>query len=217
MGIIQERKEQIRKEGKKKEELDYNRALFAILRQKRKSMADEAGRPPYVIFSDRTLIEMSAYYPHSTESLLNIAGVGQVKAGQYGDTFLGMIKSFCEKHGLQERPHHSQKERGESAPISTVGKSRRDGKEIGEHTRLVGQAYNTGKSIESLMERYKVMMATILDHLTRFVAAGNFLRNGEDLQSLTSATPEQQHAAFAAFDELVQLFLSPFTISWTEA
>jgi ATP-dependent DNA helicase RecQ len=44
------------KEGKKKEELEYNHALFAILRQKRKELADEAGVPPYVIFSDRTLV-----------------------------------------------------------------------------------------------------------------------------------------------------------------
>jgi len=209
MGVVQEATERVRKDGRKKEELEYNRALFALLRQKRKDMANAAVVPPYVIFSDRTLMEMSAYYPQSTESLLNISGVGQVKARQYGDTFLDNIKSFCEKHGLEEQPHSSHKERGKSISTSSGGKSGGGGMEIGEHTRLVGQAYNAAETVESLMKNYQVMLGTILDHLTKFVSAGNPLRNGEDLQSLTSATPEQKHAAFAAFDELSPTFLKP--------
>ena len=99
MGVVQEA-ERVQKKGKRKEELEYNHALFALLRQKRKEMADEAGVPPYVIFSDKTLIEMAAYYPQSTESLLNISGVGQVKVRQYGESFLEVIEAYCEKHGL---------------------------------------------------------------------------------------------------------------------
>ncbi|HNM38486.1 MAG TPA: RecQ family ATP-dependent DNA helicase, partial [Anaerolineales bacterium] len=61
-GVMQEA-ERVKKDGRKKAaELDYHRGLFAILRQKRKEMADEAGVPPYVIFSDRTLTEMAAYF-----------------------------------------------------------------------------------------------------------------------------------------------------------
>jgi hypothetical protein len=59
------------------------------------------------------------------------------------------------------------------------------------------------------MERYQVTAGTILDHLTRYLSAGNSLRNGNDLHGLTSATPEQKQAAFAAFDELSPTFLKP--------
>ncbi len=59
------------------------------------------------------------------------------------------------------------------------------------------------------MKRYQVLPGTILDHLTKFVSAGNTLRNGEDLPLLTSATPEQKNAAFAAFDELSPKLLKP--------
>ncbi len=59
------------------------------------------------------------------------------------------------------------------------------------------------------MERYHVTAATILDHLARYLAAGNKLRNDKDLQALTSVTPEQQQAAFAAFYELSPTFLKP--------
>jgi hypothetical protein len=59
------------------------------------------------------------------------------------------------------------------------------------------------------MERYHVTAATILDHLTRYLMAGNKLRDGGDLESLTSATLEQKQASFAAFDELGTTFLKP--------
>ncbi|MEP6895809.1 MAG: DNA helicase RecQ, partial [Chloroflexota bacterium] len=87
-GVMQEA-ERVRTKGKKTE-VEYNSALFALLRQKRKELADEASVPPYVIFSDKTLTEMAAYYPQSLESLLNISGVGQAKLEKYGTTFLGV-------------------------------------------------------------------------------------------------------------------------------
>jgi len=194
-GVVQEA-ERVRTKGRKKEEVEYTHALFAILRQKRKEMADEAGVPPYVIFSDRTLTEMAAYYPQSSESLLNIAGVGQVKLKQYGDAFLDVIKSYCEKHGLAESP-------------SPGGRGVRGEGEIGERTRIVAEAFNEGATIQTLMERHQVTKGTILEHLTKYVMAGNKLRNGNELQSQTSATAEQQQATFAAFDELGSTYLRP--------
>ena len=51
--------------------------------------------------------------------------------------------------------------------------------------------------------------ATILDHLTKYALTGNKLRDGGDLREATSATPEQQRIAFAAFDELSAMYLKP--------
>jgi ATP-dependent DNA helicase RecQ len=192
MGILQESEERIKKAGKKSE-LEYNHALFALLRQTRKEIADEAGVPPYVIFSDRTLIEMAAYYPQSITSLLHISGVGQVKLQQYGEAFVEVIKSFCEKHDLPE----SQKEKP------------REKSDLSRRYRIVAEAYNAGETIQSLMERYRVMAGTIIDHLTRFLTAGNPLRKGADPESMTTASPEQRQAAFTAFEELGTLFLKP--------
>ena len=65
--------------GRRKGEIEYDKDLFDMLRQKRKALADAGRVPPYVVFSDRTLVEMAAYYPMSGESMLQINGVGQVK------------------------------------------------------------------------------------------------------------------------------------------
>jgi ATP-dependent DNA helicase RecQ len=192
MGIVQEA-ERTKKEGKRKEGIEYNNALFALLRQKRKELADEAGVPPYVIFSDRTLIEMAAYYPQSVSSLLRISGVGQVKLRQYGDAFLEVIRAYSEKHALKETSKEPTREKSDSSRRYVI----------------VAEAYNAGETVQGLMDRYRVSAGTILEHLTRYLAAGNKLRNGEDLLLLTSATPEQMQAAVSAFDELGTTFLKP--------
>lgn len=209
-GVVQEA-ERVKKEGRKKEEVEYNHALFAVLRQKRKEMADETGVPPYVVFSDKTLVEMAAYYPQSLESLLNISGVGQVKSRQYGDAFLEIIKSFCEKHGLKElsHPRPSSKRGREKESPAPIGRGARGGGELGERTRLVAEAFNEGATIQILVERHQVTKGTILEHLTKYAMAGNSLRNSNDLESLTSATAEQKQSAFAAFGELSPTFLKP--------
>jgi ATP-dependent DNA helicase RecQ len=201
-GVVQEAAERVKKSKGKKIEIEYNNALFAILRQKRKEMADEAKIPPYVIFSDKTLIEMAAYYPQSSESVLNISGVGQAKAEKYGEAFLSVIKTFCEKRGLKEKTH--------PAPTSSSAKEKAaENDELSGRTLLIAQAFNDGASVQGLMEQYKVTMGTILEHLTKYVSAGNKLRNGADLRTMTSATPEQQQAAFAAFDECTPAYLKP--------
>ena len=192
LGVLQEA-ERTKKEGRKKEELEYNNALFAILRQKRKEMADEAGVPPYVIFSDRTLVEMAAYYPQSEESLLKISGVGQVKLHQYGDAFLETMKVYCEKHGLKEKKKEIIREKTDT----------------NRRYVIVAEAYNAGETVQNLMNRYGVTAGTILDHLTRYLSAGNSLRRGDDLQALTTVPAEQQQAIFIAFDELSPAYLKP--------
>jgi ATP-dependent DNA helicase RecQ len=195
-GLVQEA-ERIQKKGRRKEEIEYNHALFALLRQKRKEMADEAGVPPYVIFSDRTLTEMAAYYPQSSRSLLNISGVGQAKLEKYGDAFLDVIKAYCEKRDLKEI----------TRPVTSTSSSR--GEEITARTRIVAEAFNDGKSVRELMQQYGVKANTILDHLNKYLLAGNKLRSDNDLLSLSSATPDQQQAVFAAFDEISPTYLKP--------
>ncbi len=68
--------------------------LFEALRALRKELADVQGVPPYVIFGDATLVQMSQDRPATREALLDINGVGQVKLERYGDTFLQTIAKF---------------------------------------------------------------------------------------------------------------------------
>ncbi len=192
MGQLQEVQERASKKANR-DELEYNHALFALLRAKRKELADASGVPPYIIFSDRTLVEMAAYFPQSSKSLLNISGIGQVKARQYGEIFLELIQSYCKKHQIVEKEKTARREKSDS----------------GRRYVIVAEAYNDGASIQELMDRYQVQTATILDHLGRYVMAGNTLKNVHDLLSFSSLSPDQQKAVFEAFEELGIEYLKP--------
>ncbi len=65
--------------------------LFETLRELRKQLAEEQGVPPYVIFGDAALVEMSRERPSSEDEFLEINGVGQVKLERHGSTFLEAI------------------------------------------------------------------------------------------------------------------------------
>ncbi|MHB1183427.1 MAG: DNA helicase RecQ [Desulfobulbia bacterium] len=77
-------------------DLEYNPELFERLRAVRKGLADAAGVPPFVIFSDVALAEMAALLPIDDEGFLRIHGVGAHKLERYGAEFLGEIRRFCE-------------------------------------------------------------------------------------------------------------------------
>ena len=77
-------------------DLSYNEALFEKLRGLRKELADAAGVPPFVVFGDKTLIEMAAYLPGDEMAFLNIHGVGARKLKKYGPAFLRIIAEFQE-------------------------------------------------------------------------------------------------------------------------
>ena len=74
-------------------------ALFDALRRLRLTLAREEGVPPYVVFSDKTLIEMSAKTPQDKAAMLRVSGVGEMRYQKYGAAFLEAIAAF-----LQENP-----------------------------------------------------------------------------------------------------------------
>ncbi|NQU54374.1 MAG: DNA helicase RecQ [Bacteroidetes bacterium] len=77
--------------------------LFSILKDLRKKIAKKHNLPPFVIFQDPSLSDMSIQYPISLEELQNIQGVGQGKARRYGKEFVALIKKYVEENEI-ERP-----------------------------------------------------------------------------------------------------------------
>jgi ATP-dependent DNA helicase RecQ len=67
---------------------------FEALRSWRLQQAREQGVPPYVVFHDRTLIEIAAREPLSLEALGSVAGVGQAKLDRYGEAVLAVLRNL---------------------------------------------------------------------------------------------------------------------------
>lgn len=76
--------------------------LFERLRRRRYEMAQENHVPPYIIFSDKTLKEMSTYLPVTKSAMLEINGVGTNKYEKYGEEFMGMIREYMEENKIQQ-------------------------------------------------------------------------------------------------------------------
>ncbi len=72
--------------------------LFEKLRQLRLTIAKEEGMPPYIIFSDKTLIDMCAKHPENEEEMLGVSGVGENKLHKYGQRFLDEIAAFLKEN-----------------------------------------------------------------------------------------------------------------------
>jgi ATP-dependent DNA helicase RecQ len=174
----------------KETEQDYDRVLFETLRKKRKELADNADVPPYVIFPDKTLIEMATFFPQSQESLLTIHGIGAAKLEKYGTAFLAILQHYCKEHQIKEHTKRRWKTTG------ITSKSTKKRKYV-----IVGEAYNAGKSVREMMTEFGVKQKTILDHLSKYLQEGHTLRPGK-IQNLSTLPANQQTAVLKAFNRL---------------
>ena len=68
--------------------------LFEVLRKLRMEIARENGVPPYIVFNDKTLIDMCVKLPATEEEFLEVSGVGENKRKKYGRQFLDAIAEF---------------------------------------------------------------------------------------------------------------------------
>ncbi|OKY27038.1 DNA helicase RecQ [Thalassotalea sp. PP2-459] len=75
----------------------YDRVLFAKLRELRKTLADSEDIPPYIVFNDATLSELARFKPKTPTEMLNISGIGQTKLARYGAPFLSVINEVIDK------------------------------------------------------------------------------------------------------------------------
>ena len=74
---------------------DADRGLFEALRAKRLELARAQAVPPYVVFSDRTLLEIAARRPVTLEQLADVHGIGESKLARYGEIVLEVVAAVA--------------------------------------------------------------------------------------------------------------------------
>ncbi|MFB9150670.1 DNA helicase RecQ [Roseovarius ramblicola] len=82
---------------------DEDAPLLSALKAKRRALAEAAGVPAYIVFNDRTLIEMAETRPANLDAMARIGGVGATKLERYGAAFLEVI------HGAAEAVHPTRR------------------------------------------------------------------------------------------------------------
>ena len=74
--------------------------LMLVLRDLRKKVAKKLGVPPFVVFQDPSLEDMSLKYPITMDEMGNIHGVGEGKAKKYGKEFVDIIRTYVEENDI---------------------------------------------------------------------------------------------------------------------
>lgn len=182
-----------RVEARQSGKIDYDQELYEQLRALRGRLAKERGVPPFVIFGDRSLYEMAAYYPQTMESFSGIFGVGEEKLARFGDDFLKVIKDHAGKRGLAERsiPSRTKPRNQPAGGRSTTCEATR---------KLAAQKLSLAEmaKVRGLTEQ------TIIGHLEKLLASGAAL----DLEHLKP--PPDRFATIAeALEETGTQALSP--------
>ncbi len=188
-----------KKSTRAKVEQNYDSTLFESLRELRKSMADDLNVPPYVIFPDKTLIEMSIHFPQAEGGLLDLYGVGSVRCAKYGPPFIQLITEYAEKNGVDEKPKHLIDDNSVKPP-KRIGKPRH---------QVVSEKYNDGASFEDLTNEFKIKVNTLLNHLYNFSSEGHVLRFGDEFDEILSLPPQILVNVRKAFNDHGMLALRP--------
>ncbi|XTP53578.1 DNA helicase RecQ [Niallia sp. Krafla_26] len=141
-----------------------NQDLFEELRVLRKEIAANEGVPPFIIFSDTTLKEMSRYFPIDEDSMLRIKGIGQAKFTKYGQTFIEKIREFVSRHDIRVSDNQIP--------------SKQETEEKNEHpSHLISyEMYSQGKPIDDIAKDRKLSKITVQKHIIRSAEEGHEIK-----------------------------------------
>ncbi len=166
----------------------YIKELFEGLKKVRTTFARFENVPPYVIFSDATLVEMATYLPHNTAELRKISGVGELKSDKYGADFIAEIRNYCETNDLDSRINLKSSKR------EPKKRTKRDSS--GKNTYQYSlEMFQSGLSINEIAHRREMTRSTVEIHLVRFIPTGEI--------ALTDLVPEHK---IEAITEAIEKF-----------
>ncbi|MCC5936728.1 MAG: DNA helicase RecQ [Lunatimonas sp.] len=138
----------------------YDKGLFEKLKNLRFSLARKLGVPPYLVFSDATLVEMAVHYPEDAMAFRRIHGVGQLKAERFGDDFLRLIRNYIIENQLKPKKPMPQpiKKAAKSAPAGTVSETLR--------------FFERGLDLEGIAQERALSPKTVEGHLVDLIEQG---------------------------------------------
>lgn len=131
--------------------------LFDVLRDLRKEISTKENIPPYIVFSDASLKEMSTYMPEGEDEFLTIKGVGQSKLEKYGDVFMQKIDEYRKSKNIKTKEVKQEKENKKEKIKSHV---------------ITLNMYNENKSIDKIASERGIGPSTAKEHLFRCAIEG---------------------------------------------
>ncbi|MBT4277934.1 DNA helicase RecQ [Candidatus Falkowbacteria bacterium] len=152
-------------EKPKKDDLNYNSELFEELRKLRKKLAEEKNVPPFVIFGDTSLQEMSYYFPKDEKEFSEIIGVGAKKLEQFSDIFLNVINKFKKKNSISGKDLPKKAPETKITPI----KVKTSKPKYHSQTKIL---LSKKVSIDRIAKNQDLKPSTIINHIEKLIDSG---------------------------------------------
>ena len=184
------------------ETLPVDPNLLTALKEVRREIAEMHHVPPFMIFSDATLNEMSVYYPTIEEEMLLISGVGKVKYEKYGQAFEKEIKAYVLEEDIT-------KPAVETYPQFTQSTSRKE--RVAEKTQVdktethlvTYNLYKEGLSLDEIAKERGLTHFTVENHLIKCIEQGLAI----DFSQFV--TEEQERLILEAINQVGNTLLKP--------
>ena len=173
-----ERKVFVKEQVVKKIKIEENE-LFTILKELRMDISRDEKIPPYMIFGDTTLKELSNRMPVAEEQFLDISGVGNSKLNKYGEKFMSKIKEYIEEKNIEvtwsfnkansniyfdevlDKEEKKKKERN------------KNGEEKVKSHYITVDYIKDGKSIKEVVKERELALVTVMGHIQQYISEGN--------------------------------------------
>lgn len=159
------------------ENVPANDDLFSLLKNLRKELSQKYGVPPFIIFPDVVLKDMSIAYPTSESDLLNISGVGKYKVERYGNDFISVIVKYVEEHNIVIPKPEPIK------PITKIQKAPKEPKEKIDTKVVSYNLYLEGNSIIEIARARNLTRQTIESHLIKCFEIGMDINLDKDIKT----------------------------------
>ena len=176
-----ERKVFVKEQVVKKIKIEENE-LFTILKELRMDISREEKIPPYMIFGDATLKELSNRMPITKEQFLDISGVGNSKLNKYGEKFMSKIKEYIEEKNIEVTWSFNKVKNNNNISFDDVldkeeNKKKKEKNKNGEEkvkSHYITVDYiKAGKSIKEVVKERELALVTVMGHIQQYISEGN--------------------------------------------
>ena len=173
VAVLKNEEKVFQKVEKRKAKAVRDTGLFEILRSLRKEISEREKVPPYIIFADSALREMSEYFPVNKKEMLNIKGVGESKLNKYGEEFIQIIKKYMSENNIELKEEILY---NEEVDITTKNEGKVSSiKETEDKVPsyvITYNMYKEGKSVEDIIKDRQLKSLTVQDHILKCAYEG---------------------------------------------
>ncbi|MFW6233316.1 MAG: RecQ family ATP-dependent DNA helicase [Nanoarchaeota archaeon] len=169
---------------------NYDKDLFEKLRNLRKQIADNKNVPPFIIFGDISLKEMSQYLPRNNRELLNIKGVGQQKLDDFGNLFLKVINNHIKENNANNNSDENNdivnnindeidnNVKDNNSDVNNNNINDNIDNSVRDNKRKISPKYNYKKTKELILKKFsvkdiarfqKLTEGTIINHIEKII------------------------------------------------